>query len=248
MTLLLQPEGGYQFLVSTNNSPYSHGAVAVPGYEVVHATLSTPLPYREGFQLVERHLAALGRPRVALCAIELRCAKPYSPEAWLAPGSFNQQYVALLREWGLFVEGQNPIARTNVAPAVDPPAEQVLHAFSYTIPATGPNVPLTFIVAGSGEGAETRPGETSLDAMREKTATVMAAMRTRLFGLGATWADVTAVGVYTVEELRPLLTSEILPKLGAAARHGVHWYYGRPPISNLELELDLRGVRQEILV
>jgi hypothetical protein len=76
----------------------------------------------------------------------------------------------------------------------------------------------------------------------------MASMQSRVDGLGVTWADVTAVGVYTVEELRPVLTSMILPGLGPAARCGVHWFYSRPPIDDLEMEIDLRGVRQEIVM
>ena len=151
MTDLRQTTGGYRFLPGGGDGPYCSGVVADPGYEIVHATLREPVPIWAGFDLVERHLAAIGRPRQALCAFELRCTRPYPPDGWMSPNSFNQQYVARLKEWGLFVDGLNPIARSNVAPRRDPPAEQVLFAFSYTVPTSQPSGRPTFVVAGSGE-------------------------------------------------------------------------------------------------
>src|SRR5207244_12523200 len=53
------------------------------------------------------------------------------------------------RSSDLLVDGQNPIARTNVAPVVGPPGEASLYGFGYTAPG-GPPTP-TFVVAGSGE-------------------------------------------------------------------------------------------------
>ena len=55
------PDGGYRFLPGIE--PYSSGVVAMPGHEIVHATLQAALPYREGFALIERHLAGIGRAR-----------------------------------------------------------------------------------------------------------------------------------------------------------------------------------------
>jgi len=40
-----------------------------------------------------------------------------------------------MQDWGLLVEGHNPVARTHVAPEVQPPVEPVLYAFSFTAPA-----------------------------------------------------------------------------------------------------------------
>jgi hypothetical protein len=84
--------------------------------------------------------------------------------------------------------------------------------------------------------------------MREKAAYVMAVMQARLSGLGGTWADVTAVGVYTVHPLEAFLATEILAPMGPAAIHGVHWYLSHPPIAGLAFEMDLRGVRREVRV
>lgn len=242
MSLLHQVEGNYQFLPSTIPL-FCKGVIADAGYQIVHAVLQVALPYQEGLALVERHLAALGRPRAALCGIELRCAVPYTPERWQAPDNFNAAYVGLLQRWGLFVEGQNPVARTNVAPTVLPPAEQVLYGFSYTVPALAAGS--TFVLSGAGEDPRVRPGEISLDALQAKTANVLAELDDRLRALGVSWSQVTTCDVYTAHNLYALLDARILASMGAAALHGVHWFLSRPPIDNLEIELDARGVLEE---
>jgi hypothetical protein len=246
--LVDHPQGSYRFLPGT--APYSSGVVAIPGYEVVHATLRAPVPYRDGFDLIARHLAGLGRPRPALCAIELRSPAPFSFDGF---GAFNEGYRSILADWGLLVDGENPIARTNVAPVVGPPSEPSLYAFAYTVPGASAPAP-TFVAAGSGElrkghmSAEgiVRPGETSPGALAEKAAYVMSVMEARLAGLGAGWEDVSAVGVYTAHGIESFQADLLLARMGPAAVHGVHWYLSRPPIAGLEYEMDLRGVRQEL--
>jgi len=247
MQIIDNPAGNYCFL--TGIAPYSAGVTALPGYEIVRAVLARPLPWRDGFDRIERHLNGLGRPRAALCAMELRSPAPFSFAGF---ATFNGAYQMHLAEWGLLLEGRNPIARTNVAPAVNPPAEPSLHAFSYTVPTQTGIGPRTFIVAGAGDlrdqadlspAAIVRPGETSTEAMREKAATVLAVMEERLFGLGMAWADVGGVGVYTVQPLHPLLENTLHPSLHEATQCGIDWHYSRPPIAGLEFEMDLRGVR-----
>lgn len=244
------PDGGYRFLPGIE--PYSSGVVAMPGHEIVHATLQAALPYREGFALIERHLAGIGRARAALCAIELRIPAPLSFDGF---GAFNRDYRALLTDWKLLVAGVNPIARTNVAPVVRPPTEPVLHAFSYTRRGDRPGTP-TFVNAGSGElrkaamSAEgiVRRGETSPAAMAEKAAHVMGEQAARLAGLGVDWSDVTAVDVYCPHPLHGFLAAGVLGPMGPAAAHGVHWFLSHPPIAGLEYEMDMRGVRDEIRI
>lgn len=244
------PDGGYRFLPGIE--PYSSGVVAMPGHEIVHATLQVTVPYREGFALIERHLAGIGRPRAALCAIELRIPAPLSFDGF---GAFNREYRAILTDWKLLVAGVNPIARTNVAPVVRPPAEPVLYGFSYTCRGERPGPP-TFVNAGSGElrnGASSaegivRHGETSADALVEKVAQVMGEQAARLAGLGVSWADVTAVDVYCPHSLHGLLAVGVLDPMGPSAAHGIHWFLSRPPIAGLEYEMDMRGVRDEIRI
>ncbi|HEV7215335.1 MAG TPA: RidA family protein [Chloroflexota bacterium] len=240
--MLQQNAGGYSFLPGAPGGPFSGGVAALPGYEIVHATLHATLPWRQAFELIARHLEGQGRPRAALCAVELRCPAAYTPEGFAA---FNVQYRALLEQWGLLVDGYSPAARSNVAPAIAPPAEQSLYAFSYTAPAAGTTRP-SFVGSGSAERPTVRPGETSVDALREKTADVMAAMQRRLDQLTATWADVTAVNVYTTNALQAVLEPDILGPMGPAAANGIHWFYSRPPVQGLEIEIDLRGAWQEV--
>lgn len=249
MKLIDNPKGNYCFL--SGIAPYSSGAVAMPGYEIFHVSLQQVLPYKQGFDLIDRHLEAQGATRNALCGIELRSPKPFSFEGF---EEFNQDYRSLLANWDLLVDGHNPIARTNVVPEVRPPAEPSLYAFSYTVRCSGKDTPVTFVVAGAGElhGGELSPeailraGDKSTDAMMEKAAHVMGIMKVRLDGLQVAWSNVTAADIYTVHPIEPFIASEILEKMGKAAVHGVHYYYSRPPIIGVEFEMDMRGIRREI--
>jgi hypothetical protein len=246
---MLKPcaRGNYRFLPGI--APFSSGAVADPGYQVVHATLRRPLPWRKGFDLIDAHLSAESRPRQALCAIELRIAEPLTGEGFDA---FNAGYRDLLTAWDILLDGENPIARTNVAPVVGAPAEPSLYGFAYTVPG-GPDAP-TFVVAGSGETRGrsldakglVRFRETLPDAMREKATYVMGVMRDRLHALGADWPDVTAINVYTKYPIDTFLTDVILHQVGAAAIHGVTWHLSGPPVKDIEFEMDMRGVARRL--
>lgn len=250
MPLIEHPAGNYRFLPGI--APYSCGVVSAPGFELVHATLDRPIPYRDGFDVIARELEANGRPRQALCAVELRSPQPLSFEGFSA---FNEGYARILESWGLFVDGVNPVARTNVAPETTPPSERALYGFSFTRPCATATAP-TFVVAGAGElpegvlaaSAIVRGGETSEEAIGEKARFVMDLMESRLRGLGADWAGVTAVDIYTIHPIDRLLPEIILRRIGAAAIHGVRWFFSRPPIEGIEFEMDLRGVRTEVRV
>jgi hypothetical protein len=37
-------------------------------------------------------------------------------------------------------------------------------------------------------------------------------------------------------------------KQGAAGRHGIRWHYARPPVVDVEYEMDVRGVHQELIL
>ncbi len=247
MSLVYHPEGNYRFLPGI--APYSCGAVSFPGFEIVHAVFQQPLPYREGFARIAGHLAAVARPKATLCGVELRSPAPFSFPGFAA---FNGEYAAILREWGLFVNGINPVARTNVAPVVRPPAEPVLYGFSYTRPCDHTQ-PLTFVVAGAGELPEgilaadsiVARGDTSPNGIATKAVFVMNLMERRLLGLGADWSLVNAIDVYTIHSLDSILPELVLNRVGPAIAHGVRWHYTRPPITDIEFEMDLRGTRTE---
>ncbi len=247
MSLMDHPHGNYRFLPGI--APYSCGAVSLPGFEIVHAVFQSPLPYRVGFDRIAEHLAAAGRPKAALCGIELRSPAPFSFPGFAA---FNGEYAAILKGWGLFVGDINPVARTNVAPVVRPPAEPVLYGFSYTRPCAGTQPP-TFVVAGAGELPEGILAAESIVALGDmtphgiatKAAFVLDLMENRLHGLGADWPLVNAIDIYTMHSLDTILPELVLVRAGPAAAHGVRWHYSRPPITDIEFEMDLRGTRTE---
>ena len=241
------PGGQYRFLPAI--PAYSSGVVARDGYEIVHATLSRAPSVKAGFQAIQEHLASLKLLKTALCAVELRLPRALSLEDF---GAFNNGYIQVLKNWGIVLaDGVNPVARTNVAPVASPPSEPAFHAFSYAMPSKIARK--TFVVAGGGEiadlskypGAIVRHGDTSAPAIAEKTRYVMGLMEDRLRGLGVNWPEVTAIDVYTAHDLHPELLEEMLKRSG---HNAVIWNYTRPPITGIEVEMDLRGVRQEIVV
>lgn len=238
--------GNYQFLPGGGVLPFCGGVKADAGYEIVHAVMRRPLPWREGFTAIERHLAGLGRPRTALCAVELRVSKPYKREEFFSREGFNGRYGDLLNEWGLVVDGLGATARTNIAIDLVPLPEQAIYAFSYTVPA--PDAPPTFVVSGVPEGPNVRPGDNSPEALREKTANIVGTLSQRLEALGARWEQVTAIGLYTIHDLFPVLRAEVLAKAGPAGVNGIQWFAGQPPVEGGAIEIDVRSVQREIRV
>jgi len=238
------PDGGYAFL--KGGFPYSQGVKALQGYAIERVRFAQPVPVLGGFAAIEAHLAALGRPRTALCAAELRSPAPLSMSGF---GTFNEGYVEVLKRWSLFRDGLNPVARSNVAPQFAPPSETCIYAFCYTVASS--NAGTNFVLAGSGEWPEggkfpddiVARGDSSPAGLGEKARFVLGKMEDRLAGLGVSWREATAVQVYTVHDIHPILSGEILPRAGNGA--GLTWHYCRPPIEELEYEMDVRGVTVE---
>ena len=248
MRLVDHPTGNYRFLPGI--APYSCGVVSSPGFEIVHVTFQQPVAYRAGFEKILSYLQAHGHGTTALCAISLRSPRPYTFQGF---ADFNAEYAAILRSWGVFVEDVNPIARTNVAPVVDPPSEPVLYGFAFSRPSAD-DAPLTCVVAGAGELPEgilardaiVALGDTSPAGLATKARFVMDLMETRLRGLGLDWPMVTLANVYTEHAIFALLPEVLLGRMGAASVHGVHWHYTRPPIEEIEFEMDLRSTITEL--
>lgn len=246
--LIDHPSGNYRFLPGI--APYSCGVVSRPGFEIVYVTFRQPPAYRIGFERIAEFLKNVGRPKNALCAISLRSPLPYSFQGF---ADFNAEYAAILQDWGVFVEGVNPVARTNVAPVVGYPSQPVLYGFSFTRPCSGEQSP-TFVVAGAGELPEgilnregiVALGDTTAQGLAIKAGFVMELMENRLRGLNSDWPLVTTVNVYTAHSITELLPAVILSRIGHAAIHGVHWHYSRPPIEEIEYEMDVRGTNVEL--
>jgi len=240
--------GGYRYIKGPFQ--YSAGIAAEPGFEIERVHLVKPLPLAEGFAAAEAHLAAAGRPLTSFCACELRSPAPFTEEGFIA---FNKEYVKTLERWGIYRDGTNPVARTNVCPAVSAPTTPALYAFSYTVPA-GTSAPGSFVIAGGGEAPELKPnyrdhivrrGDRSPDAMREKVRYVMGVMESRLAALGFSWRDAAATQAYTIYDIGPFVLDEIVQRGAAAA--GLTWHFCRPPVVDLDYEMDVRRAAREIV-
>ena len=64
--------------------------------------------------------------------------------------------------------------------------------------------------------------------------------------LGFGWKDAVTAQIYTVQNVGHLV-GELLAARGAA-EGGVVWYYARPPVVDLEFEMDVRGAAREIVL
>ena len=240
--------GNYRFIPGVFQ--YSGGAAADDGYEIQRVRFRTPVRLAEGFERIERIITQAGRPLTSFCACELRSPAPFTEQGFRA---FNEIYVVTLRKWGLFDGKVNPVARSNVCPEIAPPPEPSFHAFSFTI--KSPGAAKSFVISGSGEAREggasyrertVRLGEQSPDAMREKARYVLGELERRLGLLGFGWADTTATQVYTVYDLFPFFADEIVRR--GAAHAGLTWHFNRPPVQELDFEMDCRGVAIERVV
>ena len=247
--LVVFEDGGYRFIKAVFQ--YSSGVAALPGFSIERAVLARPLPLEDGFAVVEAHLRAIGRPCAAFAACELRSPEPFTEQGFR---NFNKQYVTTLERWGIYKEGVNPVARTNVCPVYERPSQPSLYAFSYTVRTHGSKQG-GFIIAGGAEMHEgqgpmqesvVRYREVSATALREKVRFVAASMQERLNVLGFSWRDALSTQAYTVHDIGPLISQELAGS-GAMGR-GLNWHFARPPIVDLEFEMDVRGACSEIVL
>jgi hypothetical protein len=241
--------GGYCFI--PGGFQFSGGVAASAGYEIKRCRFRKPVPLMEGFARIEAIIRAAGRPLTAFCACELRSPGQFNEQGFR---EFNQSYVVTLGKWGVYDGKVNPVARSNVCPEIDPPAEPGFYAFSFTVPAPAGAAP-SFVSSGSAEARAieasyseriVRYGEHGPDAMREKAHFVLEEItrRLKLFGVG--WGDTTASQLYTIRDIYPFLADEIVRR--GAAHAGINWHFTRPPVRDLEFEVDCRSVRVEEVV
>jgi hypothetical protein len=226
--------GNYRFL-GAEGRPFSGGAVADEGYDLVHARFERPLPLEAGLAAASRVALAAGRTVHAIAGFELRIPEPLSSAAF---DSFNQTYVTNLRRLGLEVDGLFPAARTNVAAVVGTVSEASVYAVSYTIP--GHRARPAFVLSGAPE-AEGDDSAAMLDS-------IMRVLSVRLEEIGASWEDATAIQLYGVDDIQDLVVDKVLTRVGGAAAHGIHWFPSRPPVEGLRLEIDVRSAGTELVL
>ena len=241
--------GNYRFIPAVFQ--YSSGAAADRGYEIERVRFDRLLPLEQGFAQIAKYIQAAGRPLTSFCACELR-----SPAAFTEDGffKFNQHYVKTLAEWGIYDGGStNPVARSNVCPDIDPPAEPSFYAFSFTRPSRGATS--SFVIAGgaelgggSGSYAErtVRYRDLSPEGLKEKVRFTTRQQESRMEEFGFGWKDATAVQAYTVHDFHPVIVEELVRR--GATRPGLTWHFARPPVIDLEFEMDCRRVMREIVI
>ncbi|HWW48647.1 MAG TPA: hypothetical protein VNZ94_12490 [Xanthobacteraceae bacterium] len=240
--------GGYRYIPAV--SQYSAGVAALPGFRLERVRFSKPVALREGFERIEAIIKATGAPLNSFAACELRSPAPFTEQGFK---DFNAVYTGVLSSWGVIGDGVNPVSRSNVCPAVNPPAEPSFHAFTFAV--KDDNAAPSFVIAGSAEAAEggksyaettVRLGETTPDAIREKAIWVLNEMERRMSPFDGTWANTTAVQIYTVHDIHPFVEDE-LGRRGALA-NGMTWFFNRPPVNCLEYEMDVRRIHVERIV
>jgi hypothetical protein len=248
MTTIDISGGGYSYIPGVFQ--YSAGVAALPGFRIERVRFSRPVPLREGFARAARIIQSAGRPLTSFCACELRSPAPFTEAGFKA---FNEGYVGTLADWGVVKDGANPVARSNVCPDLEPPAEPSFYAFAFTTVAA--KAPPSFVIAGSGEAPEgmenyrdhiVSRGDLSPAGLRGKARWVLGEMERRMAAFGMSWQQTTAVQLYTVHDVYPLLRDELVRR--GAARHGVTWHFDRPPIVEIEYEMDCRAVDTERVV
>ena len=242
------PAGHYRFIPAVFQ--YSSGVAANTGFEIVRVRFDRLLPLADGFDRAKSIMQADGCAPTAFCACELRSPAAFTEDGFRA---FNEHYVKTLAAWGIFDGTTNPVARSNVCPDIDPPAVPSMYAFSYVRPKA--DAPPSFVIAG---GAESRDGpgtyperimryrDLSADGYAEKVRFTVASMAQRMNELGFAWPDATAVQAYTIHDFHAVAAKELVAK--GAARSGLTWHYARPPVVDLEYEMDVRRVMTELVV
>ena len=195
----------------------------MPGYEIERVRFHRWLPLAEGFAAAAKYIQAAGRPLTSFCACELRSPAAFTDEGFR---KFNEHYVKTLGEWGIYDGKTNPVARSNVCPEIDPPAEPSFYAFSFTRPST--NATPSFVIAGSGEAQEggatyaertVRYRDISPDGIEgEGPATWSARWKAAWARSAIGWKDATAAQIYTVHDFHPVLADELVQPRRRARR------------------------------
>ena len=232
------PTGSHRFLPAI--SPYSAGFAVNPGFEITALVLRECTTLIEGFARIDALLHERALPKSALAGLQLRSPGAFSFDAFKR---FNDSYNELLNQRSLILDGINPISRTNVIPVHDGPTEPVI-ALAFIVTPTKKAGGKDFVVAGAGEiPGELDPknivarGDLTPTGMAAKVDCVLSIMNERLHALGYDGASPTVTNVYTIHEI-PHLAEKIASQLPAVGRYGYANWITKPPVEEIEFEMD----------
>ena len=86
----------------------------------------------------------------------------------------------------------------------------------------------------------------SPDGLREKVRFTVGSMESRLGAFGFGWKDTSAVQAYSVYDFHHAMSDELVRR--GATRSGLTWHFARPPVVDLEYEMDCRRVMRETVI
>lgn len=238
--------GGFRFVPGRQ---FSGGVAAEPGFALRRVRFREPLPLAQGLAAARAILSAAGRPPEALAACELRSPLPLHIADFIA---FNLRYLAALSAEGFSAAPPYPIGRSNLAPILAPPAEVVLFAITFTVPAADAGG-VDFFISGKPENRPAATfeegivggGDVSPAGLRVKAEYVMGELSARMAELGVDWARVTGAQAYTIHPLEPVL--EIVTGRLPLAWGGLTLVPAHPPVTGLAFEVDLRSISEEVV-
>lgn len=104
------------------------------------------------------------------------------------------------------------------------------------------------MVAGSGEAPEGQGnyrdciiarGDTGPTGLRGKALWVLGEMQRRMAAVGGSWHDTTGVQLCTEFDVPPFVADELARR--GAMRHGLGWHFNRPPVREIDCEMDCRA-------
>jgi hypothetical protein len=76
--------------------------------------------------------------------------------------------------------------------------------------------------------------------------TTTSQMENRMTTFGFGWKDTTGVQAYSVHDFHHALVDELVRR--GALRSGLTWHFARPPVVDLEYEMDCRRVMRETVI
>jgi len=240
----LHRTGTYRYLPAI--PAYSAGVAAEPGYLITGLRFAVPSPVGAAFELLDRELESRRLDPSAIVGFELRSATPFGFDSF---SDFNDEYRKLLIERDLLDGDHNPVARTNICPVHGAPAEPVILSAFVVRPADDRR-PGDFVIAGCGEvdGALAPENivafrDLSQDGLLQKAEFVLGEIVARIEALGGTADDPNIINEYSAHAIDGL--AELIERRLPAASHSgyVHWS-ARPPVADIEFEMDCRHISE----
>ncbi len=239
MTLqaVLHPGASFRYLPAI--TAYSAGFATTDGFEITALRLHDCPTLAIGFERIDKEIQRRGLTPNALAGLQLRSPGAFSFEGF---AEFNDEYRQSLIKRGLIIDGVNPISRTNVIPIDQGPAVPTIAVAFIVHPSQGQGGS-DFVVAGAGEvDGELGPENMSLARSKSKGLSlkvdcVLNIMLERLHALGASGQSPTNVNVYTAHEITDL-SGMIEKKLSTVSKNGYSTWLTRPPVKEIEFEMD----------